>query len=285
MTEATGSGEAPAPQPAPNPAPAPAPAPEAWHTSFDDETRGWLQNRGLYEKSEKEALAAVLSTARNAEKKLGVPEDRRLTLPADRTAPGAMDPVYNALGRPAAPEGYELKLPDDEAGKAITEVLAKSYFESGLTKEQAAKVHADFEREVSAVFENQIAQEQTANQAEWQKLRDKWGSTFDVNTVIAREAVKALGANETEIAALEKALGSAPAVVELFARLGQKRSIEAPFLTGNPAYQSGITTPEAAKARIAELKSDPEWTRKFNNGDSTVLREYRSLATIQAAGA
>lgn len=285
MTDVTGSVTPPAPQPTETPPATPPAAPSAaWHATFDEETRGWLQNRGLYEKSEKEALAAVLSTARNAEKKLGVPEDRRLTLPADRTAAGALDPIYAALGRPEAPEGYELKLPDDEAGQALTKTLAQAYHGAGLSKEQAAKVHASFEKEVTDFYTAQQTRESEANQAQWQALKTKWGNTFDVNTVIARETVKAVGATETEIAALETALGSAPAVVEFFARIGQKRGVEAPFLAGNSAYGSGYTTPEAAKARISELKNDPEWARKFNNNDTSVMQEYRSLVAIAAAG-
>ena len=122
-------------------------------------------------------------------------------------------------------------------------------------------------------------------------LRDEWGETlYDLNVNIAKEAAAASGASEELIAKLAMAFdpdkGDA-LVIKFFNQIGQKRGLETPFVSGDGQVLGlGATTPEAAKARITELKSDPEWVAKFNtqkhNSDSPIMKEYRGLISLAA---
>jgi hypothetical protein len=289
MTDDTGSAPAPAPQPAPAPAPAPAPQPAAWHASFDDETRGWLENRGLHQKQQNEALTALVSTARNAEKKFGVPADRLLQLPAVLEAEGALDPIYDRLGRPKTPEEYRLAAPDanDAIGAKFANDMATTFHKAGLSAQQAQAVFNQIDSFVTGVYETETTSSESRRNAEMAALQAEWGDLFAVNKIWAQEAVKAIGATEEEINALATALDSDAKVVRFFAKLGQKRGGEAPFVSSNnPAIKYAATTPEAAKSRILELKQDPVLGAQLREAmqkghdEAPIMKEYRALTSV-----
>ena len=48
----------------------------AWYGSFDQETSGWLENRGLTKLDEKSAIPELVKGFRNAEKYIGTPAER-----------------------------------------------------------------------------------------------------------------------------------------------------------------------------------------------------------------
>lgn len=292
MTEATGSVDAGTPANAGG-APGAVAAPAAWHTTdkFDAETRGWIENRGLHQKAADEALAAAIATARNAEKKMGVPENLLLKLPANMDEPGAMDPIYDRFGRPKGPEGYEFKAPEnDPVGAEFTTNMAATFHKAGLSKAQADAVFKAIDEFSTKVHETELGAETTRKAGEMAKLQTEWGDLFGYNKLLAQEAVKALGVTADEIKALTAAMESDAAVVRLFNRLGQKRGGEAPFLSSdNPIVKYGASTPEAARAKMAELRADPEWQKKYmaaKNGNdpnnSAVVKEFRALAALAA---
>lgn len=292
MSDATGSAPAPAPQPTPTPAPAPA-APPSWHSSLSDEDRGWVENRGLHNKSLDDAARELLKTARNAESKFGIPPDRVLKLPADMNDPSAMSEIYSRLGRPESAKDYGFEGDGEDAlTDGFVNKLADTFYDAGLSSAQAKALFSTIDREVTAIYEAQQAAAEEARAADLANLQREWGDTFALNHALAKEAVKATGATQEEIDALETALGSSAAVVKFFNRIGQKRGSEAAFVTGEKGDQFGATTPEAARAKIAEHKADPEWVKQFNaaqqqadhGASSRIVKEYRKLVAIAAQG-
>ena len=301
-----GSGDAPAPQGEPgapsgeNPTPAPenpatpAPAPEAtpavdgsWISQFQGEDLGWLQNRGLQGKSAEEALNNLVNAQRNAEKRLGVPADRLITLPQDPTSEGAMDPVWNALGRPEEAAGYELDPGDTALTQSFAETLSGTFHGAGLSKEQGEAVYAAVEKFLGDQYDADQEQTQTERAAGIQGLQDKWGDTFELNIALAKEAAQASGASKEEIDALAEAFGENgdAKVIEFFNRLGQKRGVETSFISGdNTLLGLGATTPEAARARIQEMKADAKIAKDIlgNNPDNVNVKKYRALLTLAA---
>jgi len=316
MSEVTpGSGEAPAPQAAPvpgvagtlgvtpavEPAPAPIPAIEpalvapagadAWMAKFEGENLGWLQNRGLTGKNADEAIANLVDGQRNAEKRLGVPSDRLLTLPADATSEGAMDPVWDALGRPKNAAGYEIDPGDSELTKALADTMSAKFHAVGLSKAQGEAVVSSMEEFFGAEFDRTEEQTQTSRAANLTKLKQEWGEpNFDLNIRLAQEAVAALGVTAAEIETLSAAFSSETGdadVIRMFNRLGQKRGGETPFINGEGAPLGlGATTPEAALARIAEMKAEPGFAAvlKANNPNNATLKQYRALRAVATKG-
>lgn len=268
--------------------------PAAWHSGYDDETRGWLENRGLHQKKSDEALAELVKTARSAEKKFGVPQDRLLTLPANFDEEGVLEPIYDRLGRPKTFDEYGIKIEgDDELGADFAKKFSERAHKAGLSTAQAKDLFKFIDETTTAIFEKDTGAAETQRAAEMVALEQEWGDSAAMNKLIAQEAAKATGADKEEIEALTKALGSDAKVIKFFARLGAKRSGEAPFISAdNPAIKYGATTPEAARAKLDELRGDPEWRGKYrkamddpHGGASAVMKEYRALAAIAASGA
>lgn len=283
---------APAPAPAADPAPTLAPAAPEWISKFEGEDLGWLQNRGLHGKTAEEALGNLVNAQRSAEKRFGVPADRLLTLPADATSEGAMDHIYDALGRPKEAAGYEIDAGDTEATAAFAATLADQFHASGLSKDQGEAVVGALEDFFGAEFDKSEATTQEARAANMTALKEEWGGegNFDLNINLAREAVKQAGATEAEIDALSAAFspetGDAD-VIRFFNRIGQKLGGEAPFIGGaNADLGIGATTPEAAAAKIAEMKSDPKFAiaMKENNPDNPLVKQFRALNVLRAKG-
>lgn len=284
--ETTGSGANPAPQSEGTPPAAPAtPSAETpWHSSFEGETLGWLQNRGLTNKQANEALAALVDTARNAEKKLGVPADRIVTLPADLTDSAAMAAVFDKLGRPKTADDYGFRPTgeDDPVEAEFLSTLASTFHGAGLTTKQAEAVRDSLIEYFGAKYENAATAAQASTAAKLEELRREWGGTFQRNEFIANETAAKIGLSAEDIAGLRSTLGEAN-FLKLFARIGEARYGEAAFQDG--INGTGVNTPEGALARIAELKNDAGWRKKFLAGDVDAIKEHRALSAIAASRA
>ncbi len=293
MKTEPGSAPAPAPQPpaptdplpAPNPAPPPpAPGSADWHAKFTGDDLGWLQNRGLTAKGSDDAFAAIVAAARNAEKKIGVPADRLVTLPADMSAPGALDEVYAKLGRPAKVEEYGIKAEDGDAiGADFVNKFTAAAFANGLTKTQAEAFFKEIDSTISGLYESEQKAAEAKSAADMLALKNEWGQSYDFNLLVAKEAARTLGLSKDELAAMETAMGSSAALIRAMNKLGAKRQ-ESPFISGfSTPNAAGVNTPEGASVRLKELMDDAGWRKKFHENDAATLREYRALNALRAS--
>lgn len=282
-TPATAATAAPAPA-APPAQPAQPAAPAAWHAGLDSDALGWVQNRGLDKLDAGAAALASIKQARELEKLRGVPADRLLTLPQDLNAKGALDAIYNRLGRPEKAEGYQFKFTAEMAAeeKSIADALAPGFHAAGLTQAQAAEIFNGFRDFANKAAAEAQAAEEAANAAGVQKLKDEWKDTFDLNLAIARATASKLGLDEETVAALEKSMGNA-GVVKMLQKIGAK-SGEGNFVSGNAPQSFGVTTPEAAQERINSLRRDADFTRKYLSGDPEATKVMRDLTRVAAGG-
>jgi len=259
------------------PAGTPAVLPASWFSTADEETRGFLQNKGLDKKDAAAAAFDLVGQYRNLEKLRGVPADRLLTLPADPAVAGAMDPIYERLGRPAKPDGYEMKSEaGDQSSADYVKWASETFHKLGLTKTQATEADKALRAMVADMDTRAQEAEAVAKQASMTELQAEWGNTYATNVELAKAAVRKLAAGEDEINALTAAIGD-KAVVKLFQKIGAGLA-ESPFHAGGPAQSvSGATTPEGAKAKIAELHNDREFTAAYAKEMMEGLRGPRSI--------
>lgn len=234
----------------------------------------------------------MVKTTRSAESKFGVPEDRFVRLPANLNEEGALNPIYDRLGRPktAAEYGFEAPEATDALGAEFVKTLATSFHEAGLNTTQAKALYSKIDKAVTDIYETQVGTTETQRAAAMTALQAEWGESFEYNKVLAQEAAKAIGATKEELDALEAAFGENgnATVIKLFNRIGNKRGGESAFVNAdNPALRYGATTPEAAKAKLEELRADPEWAKKFRDamdspigGNSAIMKEYRALTAV-----
>lgn len=256
----------------------------AWYDghNFTPEDVGFIQNKGW-----KESPVKAIEAYKNLEKFHGVPADQIIKLPKSFDDPGALDPVYDRLGRPASPDKYEIKLPDgvqmDEGRlKAAREVGHKL----GLNTKQMqalAEFDATYMGEAMKAFETERTQKQ---EAELGSLQKEWGTHFEERAELGRRFVRnSLPAGidkEATLSAIEQAIGTA-LTLKLFANAGEKtmREDKVPDSSGDRPF--GYTREQAAadkKSLMDELKADPSRLNNYNKGVGPDVEKMKRINAI-----
>ena len=249
-------------------------AAEPWYKGADDETVGYITNRGLDKKTPAEAALATIKSHREATARLGAPPDQLIRLPKDASDEKGWNEFYTKLGKPAKPEDYDLKAATEAgAGDGFVNFAREFAFKNNLTKAQGEELAKQFVAyaEKSGQTDQQAALE--AIEVERVALKKDWGPNWDANRIIAREAAVKLGITPEAVAALEKAAGygsAMSALLKMGLALGEGRFVTSET-TGN------VMTASGAKERIAELKKDDAWVKKYIAGDVQARKEMTNL--------
>lgn len=272
------SGSANAGNPAPGAGGEGAAAPQDWTAAFDDSTRGVIQTKGW------KSPADVVGSYTNLEKLLGADKAGRALVPPKDDAPAEeWGAFYTKLGRPEKADGYKLPVPDGDSG-AFAKTAASWFHDAGLTAKQAETLAAKWNQHVGGTMHAQQAEFEQKSAVDLQDLQREWGDQFEAQSELARRAIREAGLSKEEGQAIERALGLGKAA-KVFAFLG-KQFAEAPVKGGEGASSSRFgATPEDARARIASLKGDQEWTARYLKGDSDARAEFERLHRIAYPGA
>jgi len=255
-------------------APAAAPAPEAptlsgnWYDGFNDDLKGYAQNKGWKD------VPAALESYRNLEKLVGVPQDQLIKLPKSDAPPEAWDEVWGKLGRPTDPKDYGFRAPEGQDA-SFAEWMGKTFHAAGVPKamaEQIATAYTEFGQQMETQ-QQEARQAQLATEAA--ELKTKWGAAHEQNLNVARQAAQGLGIDGETIDALEAGMGYAK-VMELFHTLGSRMG-EGAYVSHDRSQQSGILTPEAAQQRIQALRKDTDFINRYQAGDEKARREFEQL--------
>lgn len=254
-------------------APAAAPSGTAlppWLEGADQQTVGYVQNKGWTEPRQ------VLDGYRNLEKLLGADRaGNTVILPKADAKPEDWNAVYDRLGRPSAPDGYKVEVPqggDPEVHKAS---MAK-FHELGLTKTQGEAL-ANWYNGLVAQSQT-AAQEQRAQQfkTEDQAVRQEWGAAYTQNLAQAQAAARGLGLDNAAIDKISDALGH-KATMSLLQQIGS-RMREDSFVGGQTQAGFGnAMTPAQAQNEIRSLMSDQNFTKRYLSGDATARARMSEL--------
>ncbi|TXG77639.1 hypothetical protein E6Q11_02600 [Candidatus Dojkabacteria bacterium] len=249
------------------PAPA-APPPSDWVASLPENLRGYAQLKQFKDPS------AVVDAYQNLEKLHGVPRERLLKLPEKPDAPEWND-VYGKLGRPEKADDYKIDIPKEHGDENFAKWAKGAFHELGLSKTQAEKLAGKWNEYMTNGA--QQSKQQMAMQGEQQlkALEQEWGAAYDTKLTEAYVAMEKLGVVDA-IAAIPDAAARAKAF-RAFAEVGSKLG-EAEFHTGGKNSSFGnVLTPAAARAKIAQLGNDQEFTTKYLNGDMKAVEEFTNL--------
>lgn len=234
-------------------------------SGLEELDRGYAQNKGW------KAPADVLKSYREFEKFKGVPQERLLALPDKEDDAEGWARVHARLGRPEKPEDYAL----DTGNPEHSAMIAKVMHESGISKAAASKI-------VQADLDWRKASDEAAVKAFVQKdeeeissLKKEWAAGFDGKVEQGRRFVRQLGIDAETLGTLTAALGSRK-TLELMAKAGEGLGEHDFVDNGSGSTKFGLT-PEAAKAKIAELLSNKEWTDKYMAGSKAEGAEYQRL--------
>jgi len=251
-----------------------------WYDGADEETIGFIQNK----KWDENPLGAI-KAYQELEKFRGVPEEQLLKLPKDGEP---MDEIWQKLGRPEKPEGYEVELPDDfNVDEARLNGFREKAFEAGIPADAFTKlVQWDAEFQAKELENYQLEQKQKS-EAELADLKTEYGDAYEERRELARRFVTAnlpKGADKKSVlSSIEDAVGT-KLMIEMFSSAGMKFGEDKlPDSTGDRPF--GYTKEQALDDRkklMNDISSDPSRLDLFNRNQGNDLDKIKRLNKIIA---
>lgn len=248
---------------------APAETQADWLDSLG-ENRGYVENKGWKDP------ATIVESYRNLEKLRGVPQERLLTLPEDMSEEGALDTVFDRLGRPEAADKYTNALGDEYADDTYKSASERAH-SLGLSDKQ----FAGMQEWMKDAFEGIEAR----RTAEVDAAFGDWSEANPSSLQNVQRMLKAVGAETGDV---DAALQGDKA--KLFAMLGKvaSRMGESAVVQGDGDPEFGMT-PTAAQAKIDQLLADKTFTEGYFSQNMKVRAPYMArmekLQKIAAGGA
>lgn len=252
------------------------PAGDAWYSGIQSpEVRTWAEAKGF-----KDPLA-VAESAYNLEKLIGFDKaGKTVVLPDENSSPETRQAFLQKLGVPEKADGYKLPVPEGQSD-AFAKEAANWFHEQGIPAKAAEGLTQKFNEYATA---QQAAQQQAfvaKSEQEFTGLKTEWGQAFDQNLELGKRAAQQFipGTPEERAAtlqALEQSLGTGK-LLKLMANIGQGLG-EAKLMGGEAG--SGVMTPAQANQRIAELKSNKDWSSAYLSGDKSKAKELQDLIAM-----
>ena len=198
----------------------------------------------------------------HARKMIGADPAQMLQLPKEDDAEG-WDSVYERLGRPNAPDGYDFELGDGEQSDEVADFKNVAH-QLGLTNDQARNILGIYNQ----ISQNDMAQEdeqfEQMNVEYLQDIQSEWGDSFNKNAELARRAFTDFASEELMDVLRETGLSNHPEMLKTFARIGQVLS-EDNVLPGTRGA-IGSMTPVHAQESIDSKMSDKEFRSAYLDG-------------------
>lgn len=238
--------------------PAAAPAPT--------DPRAWLPEayRGDPTFADIKDMEGLSKSYKHAATLVGIDRAEIVRLPKDPAAQ-EWDAVFNRLGRPEKPDGYEWKAPEGLPPEVETAFRADVH-KLGLTKSQAAGVLDFYGQQLAAQTAAQQAAASASEQETIATLKKEWGAAFPDQLHAAHRALDELGGPQLAQKLVAAGLTADPDIIRFFAKLGMQ-SAEPGALSGGSGGGVGrvALTPEAAQREIRTLQGDKTFFREFSD--------------------
>jgi hypothetical protein len=228
----------------------------------------WLDNKKY------SSLPEMIKAMRGLESQIG---REKFVLPKGPEDKAGLDAALKALGRPDAPDAYDLKLPDGFDAGLVESYRAKAH-EIGLLPHQAQELVQWLDSQDSAT----AAENAKAAQAE---LQGEWKGAYKANMELSRRGMAALGLEPGDVNQMAMGYGLAN-TMKLMARLGNGLG-EAGTFGGDGQGDSGGMTTDQAATRKAEIMRDKALRDQLMNGTApkSLQDEWDLIAKVEAAAA
>jgi hypothetical protein len=239
--------------------------PPDWIGALPEDARGYIENKGWKEPGD------VLKGYQHLEGLLGADKaGRGVVLPKDDKDQEALDKIYNAMGRPEKADGYgltELLAKEETTDPAFMAAMGETMHQAGLSKAQAHKLAGAYQAHYNA-------NRQAAIETHQKEVADAKASLTPEEKENCHRGFRFLGLNNEEAAAIEMYWGVKRAA-QMFAKIGQALSEDKRVDGSAPGGFTG--SPEAAKARLAELDADPAFTKRYLEGEPAAVKMKEDL--------
>jgi hypothetical protein len=214
----------------------------------------------------------------NAQRLIGADKIPMPVNPSDED----LDRIYNRLGRPETPDGYQIS-PD---GNIVTEDLAKDFADFShklrLTPEQAQGIMDYYRSSVEQTSAGSAEQAEQFRQTTEEALKSEWGRAYDQKLTQAVNAAKEF--SNPEIFDLQLSdgsrLGDNPDFIKTFANIADFRQTVTSEDTVAENASSNVMTPKQAQAEIDAImrdKSHAYWDGKNTVGHTEAIQRMQEL--------
>jgi hypothetical protein len=255
-----------------------------WFAALDGDTQSWLENKGWI--TAEDGLAQMVRAHRNLEGMMG---RDKVVWPKDAQDKTAWAEIHRRMGVPSRWEDYGLTplgadgRPDEAADRSYADGMAQVFHKLGIGRDTAialATEHGKLQSLLTAA-DNDAFQRQSTQ--DFEALRREWGSEADHRLASAQRASRAFGLEPQAMGKIERAIGTR-AMLSLLSEIGSAISEDRGSGVGGFGA-GGWLTPEAANARLVELRGDREWTKRYFAGDKSAIAEYdRLIAAVANRG-
>lgn len=250
-----------------------------WYTGvegYTPELVGHIQSKGWDKLDAPKAALELTKAWKEAEKFVGVPANQIIRVPTDVNDAAGWKTLWQRLGAPADAKDYDFTTSKLDA--ATQEVLRSTAAAANLPKDAATAVAAALAKHAETADAAKVADYTAKVEGERATLAKNWGANHAANMIVAKGAAAALGMTPEEIGALEKTVGYAR-TFEMLRNVGSKIG-EDKFITSGGAGGNGIMTKEQAVAKLADLKKDESFVKRYMTGDTAAAREMAQLHTL-----
>lgn len=240
----------------------------SWLNGADDTTVGYVQNKGWKDPIQ------MLDGYRNLEKLLGADKaNNAIIIPKDTADAKEWNAVYDRLGRPSAPDGYKVEIPQG-GDKDFHDASMAKFYELGLNKMQGEKLANWYNDTIlKEIKEREVKNEQVFQQED-SEVKREWGQAYTQNLAQTQVAVRGLGLSADMVDKISSAIGH-KATMNLFQKIGA--GMREDTLVGSGSGFGSILTPGQAKAEIQRLVQDKDFSKKYLNGDADSLNRMKIL--------
>jgi hypothetical protein len=196
----------------------------------------------------------------------------RVAVPGRDAGPAEWDALYTRLGRPAAPEDYDLSgvarpegMPWNGEGERA---MLREMHAAGLSNRQAQQLLSKYAAMQGGAWQTASADAVRRVDEARGALRREWGAAFEAKSDLANRAFRlAFGDGLEEARQLRLSdgsfLGDHPALVRAFARLGE--SLSEHGMAGGKDGGPLAATPEEARAEIARMHGEAATMRALTD--------------------
>lgn len=236
-------------------------APPAWYAGLPDDLKS---NPAVtrYATAEDAARGII-----HANGKLRAPAESLIEIPKpdDEKAWGA---VFDKMGRPEKPEGYNLQLPADasEELKTTANNLAATAHKAGLTPRQLAPLVEMLNKATTDAAAAEAAAQAKAAADCAATLKTEWGDKFPVYSGEINKLVMDTVGKEGFDHLNQTGFANDPVLMRMLAKISDMRAEPGkPGGEGGRA-DTGVMTPAVAKAELAKIQTDPETNKALQDG-------------------
>jgi len=193
-----------------------------------------------------------------AEKRLGVPANRLLTIPDKPEDAEGWGKIYAAIGRPETIEGYGVELAEGatDADKAFIDKFVEKAHAAGASKAVVESAIEVLNEAVAQALKDEEEATKARAEACRAEVKKVWGAKTEIYDQEITKLIEDLGGKDAIEALNNEGLGSSPTLLKLLAKVCDLRSEQGDLPgAGNNRQDRGMTPDQARAARMA-LEAD-----------------------------